>query len=208
MRIGLSIYPDTYSKIHIYTKRDRQACNVYIQGFFLQGHADAAVTASVEYLHKCAIRLVQEREGKSNLEKLQFSNPHGEEVVQWLSQHSLSHLASTFVRNKLNSLRKVSRMSREDVSRVHQEFCANTAVGDASVDSAQVGGLVSLVTAVQSLEDDPRAKTLNERLRNFRDPTVSGLNLIGAQNQLEVVMAKKKWLAMFIFFFTLQTIFY
>jgi len=151
---------------------------------------------------------VQEREGKSNLEKLQFSNPHGEEVVQWLSQHSLSHLTSTFVRNKLNSLRKVSRMSREDVSRVHQEFCANTAVGDASVDSAQVGGLVLLVTAVQSLEDDPRAKTLKERLRNFRDPTVSGLNLIGAQNQLEVVMAKKKWLGMFVFFFTLQTIFY
>ena len=162
-----------------------------LQGFFLQGPTHAAVKAAINYLHTCATRLVQEREDKIIVEKLQFSNPQGEEVFEFLSEHALSHYTSTFASNELNSLRRVSQMTYENVSKVHEEFCASTSLGDATMKSAQVGRLVLLAKTVQSLKNDPRTKTLKEQLRDFKDPTVSGVNLLGAQNQAEVILAKK-----------------
>ena len=122
----------------------------------------------------------------------------GEEVCRWLASKGLSQYTSAFVSLNLDSLRKVERMTADALSKVHRKFCASTAIMGLSIANDNVGRLVMLSEAVQSLKDDERTKTLQDQLADYKDPKVSGLNLLGANHQLEVFMSQVGWKWFFI----------
>jgi hypothetical protein len=163
------------------------------QGHFLRGPESSAIKGCVKTIHECVARLVAEKEAKSSVKDFLFSTPQGEEVYHWLSEQGLSQYTSSFVSVRLNSLRKISRMTSDDLFKVHQKFCSSTAHAELAHENDDVGSRVFLEEAVQALKDDPRTKTLQEQLDDFRDPKVSGLNLMGANHQLEVLMAQRGW---------------
>ena len=162
------------------------------QGFFVYGPKDNAVKTAVAAIYECAVRMVQERTEKSQVEMFAFSTPQGHEVCTWLADHMLSHYASTFARNKLDSLRKVANMTPEDVAVVHTEYCSVRSISERDA-GAEVGSLVFLREAILSLKDDNRAGTLKHQLNWYRDEEVSGVNLLKAQNQAEVFFGRRYW---------------
>jgi len=163
------------------------------QGFFLQGPTYEAVRGAVVKVHACTNRLAQEHAERQQLDHLQFSTAQGEEVCQFLAEKTLSCYGSVLAKNRLSSLRKVSQLTLHQLDTLHQEFCAASSVAeDSSI--TQLGRRVALGEAVESLKGDPRTKTLKEQLDDFSDPNVSGLNLVNARNQAEVLYAKKYWL--------------
>ena len=50
-----------------------------------------------------------------------------------------------------------------------------------------------LSSAVKSLKGDKRTRTVKEQVLFYKDPKVSGFNVLTAQNQLELVFAKKRY---------------
>jgi len=58
-----------------------------------------------------------------------------------------------------------------------------------------------LSSAVSDLKGDKITRTLAEQLLYYKDPTVSGFNTLTAQNQLELVFAKKRWHGLLVGFF-------
>jgi len=86
------------------------------QGHFLMGPASDTVDAAVASIHKCAQRVVEEQASSRLVEGLQFSTPQGQEVLEWLAERMVSQYSHVFARNKLDSLRKVSRLSAEQIS--------------------------------------------------------------------------------------------
>ena len=54
---------------------------------------------------------------------LQFSTPQGQEVLEWLAEEMISQYAHVFARNKLDSLRKVSRLSEAQIAKLNDESC-------------------------------------------------------------------------------------
>jgi len=89
-------------------------------------------------------------------------------------------------------------MTSDDLSTVHLKFCSSTAIADINLDNEDVGRRVFLEETVQSLRNDPRTKTLQDQLNDYCDPKVSGLNLIGANHQLEVMMSSRSYRYFFI----------
>jgi len=135
------------------------------QGHFLMGPASDAVDAAVASIHKCAQRVVEEQASSRLVEGLQFSTPQGQEVLEWLAERMVSQYSHVFARNKLDSLRKVSRLSAEQISKLNDEFCR----GLHGASEAQIGGHIRIADAVASLQGDPRTKSISDRLASFRD---------------------------------------
>ena len=128
-------------------------------------------------------------------------------MCYWLASRGLSQYTSSFVSLHLNSLRKVAAATNDDLSKVHRKFCASTALSGLHSENDDVGRLVMLKEAVQSLKDDERTKTLQDQLDDYSDPKVSGLNLIGAQHQLEVAMAQQGYRWFFIWVLIVVTLY-
>ena len=124
------------------------------------------------------------------------STPQGSEVCQWLAENALSMYESTFAAHKLNSLRKVSMLSDQQLDQINKDFCLSAHSVSAETDVVLQGQRVALGAAVDVLKGTVKALPLREQLEIYSDPKVSGMNLIGAQNQLEVVAAKRKWIWM------------
>ena len=58
-----------------------------------------------------------------------------------------------------------------------------------------------LSSAVSELKGDKITRTLADQLLYYKDPTVSGFNILTAQNQLELVFAKKRYHGLLVGFF-------
>jgi hypothetical protein len=133
--------------------------------------------------------------------QMQTSTPQGEEVFAWLAEQSLSIYGAVFAKHKLDTLRKVSLLTPAQLDTINADLNAVTGSSTSERDTVQEGQRVALGEAVDALRNSPQAMSLKERLRTYRDPTVSGLNLVGAQNQIEVLATKTKWLVTFIVLF-------
>jgi hypothetical protein len=64
-----------------------------------------------------------------------------------------------------------------------------------------------LSAAVKELKGDKRTRTLADQLLYYKDPTVSGFNVLTAQNQLELVFAKKRYHGALVGAFVLATLY-
>jgi hypothetical protein len=110
-----------------------------------------------------------------------FANnrPHGQEVVDWLGEKRLSSYIPVFLHHGLDTLLAVSKLSRAQVSQLVDEYRdlnplnhkqqsldagGHTAERDESIDSE-----LDLWLTISSLENDPRARTMAERLEWFED---------------------------------------
>ena len=114
-------------------------------------------------------------------------------MCEWLEDNALSAYESTFAAHKLNSLRKVCLLTSQQLDQINNDFCLATSNDVKDKDFIPQGQRVVLGEAVEALKGQKESLPLKEQLRIYRDPKVSGLNLIGAQNQLEVLAAKRKW---------------
>jgi len=162
------------------------------QGHFLQGDPYEAVKGAAQGIYECAVRLVQERGAQGAVEIFKFSTPQGEEVYGWLADNRLLPFASIFAQNKLNSLRKVSRLTHEEVVEINQELYANRR-GDQGNNTQKHGTRVALGDAIERLKQDERTKTVQVQMEDYRDSKVSVLNLLGAQNQISALLSKTPW---------------
>ena len=168
------------------------------QGHFLQGNAYEAVKGAAQGIYECTVRLFNERRERRAVEIFKFSTPQGQEVFEWLADNRLLPFAPIFAQNKLNSLRKVSRLTHEEVVEVNEElYASQRKEQDAAVH--QHGTRVALSDAIESLKGDLRAQTIQTQMHNYRDSKVSMLNMLGAQNQVSAVISKKPWLICWIF---------
>ncbi len=164
----------------------------------MHGPESSAVKGAVKAINECTARLIAGKAANKSIENFKFTTPQGEEVCNWLAERGISQYTSVFVALRLDSLRKVSRMTPDDLATVHLKFCSSTAIADVTPENQDVGRRISLEEAVQSLRGNPITKTLQDQLDDYRDPKVSGLNLIGSNHQLEVFMAKGGWRYFFI----------
>ena len=62
-----------------------------------------------------------------------------------------------------------------------------------SIDIANLGDRINLGSAVKSLKGDVRTRTISEKTFFFKDRMVGGFTVLTAQNQLELVFAKKRY---------------
>ena len=92
------------------------------QGHFLQGLESAAIPAAVSTMVDCANRVISQAMRARAEESFHKLYPQGEEVAEWLSSHKLAHFTSTFAGLKLNTLRKISEMTQDDVHKIHRTF--------------------------------------------------------------------------------------
>lgn len=129
---------------------------------------------------------------------MQTSTPQGEEVFAWLAEQSLSIYSAVFARHKLDTLRKVSLLTPTQLDTINADLNVVTGSSTSETVLVQEGQRVTLGEAVAALKNSPQAMSLKERLRTYRDPTVSSFNLVGAQNQIEVLATKTKWIVLLV----------
>lgn len=129
------------------------------------GPVSDAVDSALASIHECAQRMITEQAGNKLVAALQFSTPQGHEVLEFLGEQMISQYATVFARNELDSLRKVSLLSEAEIAKLNDEFCRSLPV----TSEAKIGGRVRLSLAVESLRNDPRAKSIKDRLRTFSD---------------------------------------
>ena len=81
-------------------------------------------------------------------------------------------------------------LSDQQLDQINKDLSTHSV--SAETDVVLQGQRVVLGAAVEVLKGTVKALPLREQLEIYSDPKVSGMNLIGAQNQLEVVAAKRK----------------
>ena len=97
------------------------------QGHFVQGPESTVVKAAVSAITACASRLVSKKTRASALLSFERTHTSGKEVAEWLASYKLAHYTSTLDRLRLDTLRKISDMTSDDVLKVHQTFLAQNA---------------------------------------------------------------------------------
>ena len=85
------------------------------------------------------------------MQRFQFSTPQGEEVRRFLADKALSYYTSTLAKNKINSLRKLSLLTMQQLDTLHSEFCATVQTGK-DISTAHLGRRVELGEALRLLE--------------------------------------------------------
>lgn len=175
------------------------------QGHFLQGNAYEAVKGAAQSVYECAVRLVAEQRARRAVEHFKFLTPQGMQVYEWLADNRLLQFAPIFAKNRLDSLRKVSRLTYEEVVEINKELYARQQREEGAVEQ-QHGTRVALGDSIERLKGDPRTKTIQEQMENYNDSKVSVLNLLGSQNQSGAVLGKKSWVLIWGIFWALFTI--
>ena len=104
------------------------------QGAFLQGLADEAVEGAVPKIHRCVRNVLEAHQGRQEMQTFQFSTPQGEEVCQFLADNALSCYASILAKNKINSLRKLSMLTAQQLDTLHGRVCDTVKAGDDASD--------------------------------------------------------------------------
>jgi hypothetical protein len=173
------------------------------QGHFFHGPEATVVKTTVLVIAECAARVVSKKTRANALSSFERKYPSGQEVAEWLATHKLAHYTSTMDRLKLNSLRKISQMTSDDVLQVHMTFLAQNAdmLQGQSIDIANLGDRISLDSAVNALKGDKRTRTISDKVFFFKDQMVAGFTVLTAQNQLELVFAKKRYHFVLVSFF-------
>ena len=144
---------------------------------------------------ECVTRVVAQKARANAQEFFQRKNSSGEEVAQWLANNKLAHYTSTIDTLRMNSLRKISEMTPDDVLNVHKTFLEQNAdmmKGQFS-DIANLGDRINLGSAVKALKGDKRTRSIEDQIFFSKDRKVAGFNVLSAQNQLELVFAKKRY---------------
>ena len=136
-------------------------------------------------------RVIEQQESSRLVEVLQFSTTQGQEVLEWLAEEMISHYSHVFARNKLDSLSKVSRLSETEISQINEEFCRGLH------GTAQIGGRIRLAGAVASLKNDPRTRSIANRLSSLNDSVAENATL----NQ------RFEWILSFDVFLAFATVF-
>ena len=178
------------------------------QGHFVQGNAYDAVKGAAQGIYECAVRQVAEHRARRALKHFKFSTPQGEQVYEWLADNRLLQFASIFAKNRLDSLRKVSRLTHEEVVAINKELYAlqqrDSSREEGAVDQ-QHGTRVALGDAIERLKGDPSTKTIQEQMEGYNDSQVSVLNLLGAKNQSAAWLGKRLWVFVWCSFFGFGT---
>ena len=113
-------------------------------------------------------------------------------MYEWLADYGLSEFAPILAKNELDSLRKMSRLTHEEVVEINIELYARQKREDDAL-VQQHGTRVALGDAIDRLKRDPRTKTIQEQMEGYKDSKVSTVNLLGAQNQVSAFIKKKHW---------------
>ena len=111
------------------------------QGFILRGPESNAIKTAVKTIHECAERFASEKASVKLIEIFQLTTPQGAEVLEWLSSCKLSPFSHVFARNRIYSIRKVSRLTTEELKMINDEYYS-TLVGKAR--ESQVGSRIAL----------------------------------------------------------------
>jgi hypothetical protein len=126
---------------------------------------------------------------RTHPENFARNRPEGQEVLDWLNENGLRDYIRIFVHYGLDNLLRVSKLSRNEVSRLTEEYGDACSVHDeqessspalSRLDFRQAGGYtserdgtialeLSLWKAISTLEHDPRARKMAERLEWFED---------------------------------------
>ena len=100
----------------------------------------------------------------------------GQEVVEWLGEKRLSSYIPIFLHHGLDTLLDVSVLSREQVSQLaeehndHRDLCRVVHAAESCSEQDRWGEWeLELWHAISSLDHDPRARTMTERLEWFED---------------------------------------
>lgn len=88
----------------------------------MQGLEGAAIQEVTAVTIECANRVVSQTMRTRAEKTFRKQYPQGEEVAEWLLANKLAHFTSTFDGLELNTLRKISTMTTEDVHKVHRTF--------------------------------------------------------------------------------------
>ena len=81
-------------------------------------------------------------------------------------------------------------LSDQQLDQINKDLSTHSV--SAETDVVLQGQRVALGAAVEVLKGTVKALPLREQLEIYSDPKVSGMHLIGSQNLLEVVPAKRK----------------
>jgi hypothetical protein len=119
---------------------------------------------------------------RTNPKRFANNRPNGQEVVDWLGEKGLSSYIPVFLYHGLDTLFLVSRLTHAQVSQLTEEYrdlnflnhkqeaLSRVTFGDdAGGHTAERDESVDLWLAISSLERDPRARTMAERLEWFED---------------------------------------
>mmetsp|Transcript_32620 Transcript_32620/g.76001 ORF Transcript_32620/g.76001 Transcript_32620/m.76001 type:complete len:983 (-) Transcript_32620:1453-4401(-) len=128
-------------------------------------------------------------EAKSSPQHFGFDRPHGAEVLEWLKQQGLLHLAPAFARSGINSIRLASRLSSDKVSEMIDSWLEGEQSG--TMQAARVlGEKVAVETAVKGLASDVRSNTMARRLWLYKDTKATWMQLATSKNSFEVAVSK------------------
>jgi hypothetical protein len=148
---------------------------------------------------------------RTNPKRFANNRPHGQEVVDWLREKLLSAYIPIFLHHGLDTLLSVKDLSREQVSRLTNEFrdiytvaCNKESVAwstfgpSAVVDTdEQVGTMQSelhLWRAIRTLDRDSRARTMTERLEWFEDSAAAWHSRSEFTHPKHGPLPKSRWL--------------
>jgi hypothetical protein len=113
---------------------------------------------------------------RTNPKRFANNRPMGQEVVQWLGEKRLSSYIPIFLHHGLDTLLDVSVLSREQVSQLaeehndHRDLCRVVHAAESCSEQDRWGEWeLELWHAISSLDHDPRARTMTERLEWFED---------------------------------------
>jgi hypothetical protein len=138
-----------------------------------------------------------------------FANnrPNGQEVVDWLGEKGLSSYIPVFLYHGLDTLFFVSRLSHAQVSQLAEEYrdlnslnhkpeaLSRVTFGDdAGGHTAERDESVDLWLAISSLERDPRARTMTERLEWFEDSAAAWHSRSEFTHPKHGPLSKFRWL--------------
>ena len=151
------------------------------QGHFVQGAEATVLKAAVKEIADCASRLASKRTRANALVSFERKHTSGQEVAEWLASYKLAHYTSTLDRLRLDTLRKISDMTSDDVLKVHQTFLAQNAdmMQGQSLDIANLGDRIISGSAVKALKGVKRTRTITDKAFFFKDQKVDFANVIG-----------------------------
>lgn len=124
------------------------------------------------------------------------SRPCGHEVIEWLEENALENYIPIFAASGLNSLLMVSKLGSEDSAEQMQElYDKHCVISTPYGTKPKVGDFRALCAAITRLAQDPKARSLQQRLEEFRDKKVTGISVLSRCNTVELMWCTSsgKW---------------
>ena len=154
--------------------------------------ASGSRSSEREVLSLCAKRILKSCQREigvmsSNPTAFVSVRPMGQEVMEWLEENVIESYAPVLAMNGMDSLFAISCLKDEEIKQLAEEHrdmyrqkSAKPLLGDHG----------DLRRAMELLKKDQRARPLNYRLEDFRDPKVSALGMLSSNNSVENILSK------------------